>query len=255
MKKILLISFNILLGFGLAALPGGVFAQQVMSVSAQDFMFSPQTMTVPVGTTVVWTNMGMMQHTVTSDNGLFDSGPLNPGATFMFTFSTPGSYPYYCRFHGGPGGTGMSGMIMVTGSGVPTNQAPVNVYNLPMNMNMYSPFPNIGSISSYPDPNINSFVPFPTSPQPFYPTSYSTPPNYSTTYAPQTYMPSYSQSAYAPTTYYSPNYLSNQYPMNYQSAYSTTYPQGYSTAYPPPPCIRRPVYGASFMSMPPFGYW
>jgi plastocyanin len=36
------------------------------------------------------------------------------GQTFSMTFKTPGSYPYYCRVHGGPGGRGMSGTVTVS---------------------------------------------------------------------------------------------------------------------------------------------
>jgi plastocyanin len=46
------------------------------------------------------------------DDGLFD-GNLPSGADFQFTFDKPGTYPYYCKPHGGPGGQGMSGVITV----------------------------------------------------------------------------------------------------------------------------------------------
>ena len=84
-----------------------------MSVAAVDSAFEPAEVTVPAGTTVVWTNEGQLPHTVTADDEMFDSGTLDPGATFEFTFDTPGEYPYYCRFHGGPGGVGMAGTIIV----------------------------------------------------------------------------------------------------------------------------------------------
>ena len=70
-------------------------------------------MTVAPGTTVVWTNGDATGHTVTADNGAFDSGNLDQGATFKFTFNQPGAYAYYCRYHGGPGGQGMSGQVIV----------------------------------------------------------------------------------------------------------------------------------------------
>lgn len=87
---------------------------QNTTVTISDNFFSPNIMTVAAGTTIKWTNMGRMMHTVTSDNNLFSSGTLNPGSSFSQTFSTPGTYRYYCRFHGAPGGVGMSGMIVVT---------------------------------------------------------------------------------------------------------------------------------------------
>src|SRR6266404_8478370 len=78
------------------------------SVSMYDNYFAPSPITVSAGTTVTWTNRGSMQHTVTSDNGLFSSGAINPGSSFSITFNSPGTYRYYCQFHGGPGGQGMS---------------------------------------------------------------------------------------------------------------------------------------------------
>ena len=51
---------------------------------------------------------------VTADDGSFDSGLFGQGETFSHTFSTPGTYPYYCIPHGGPGGAGMAGVVVVT---------------------------------------------------------------------------------------------------------------------------------------------
>jgi plastocyanin len=60
--------------------------------------FDPQTVTVTAGDTVTWTN-GQGRHTVTSDGGAFDSGPLAEGQTFSFQFTTPGTYPYRDRLN------------------------------------------------------------------------------------------------------------------------------------------------------------
>lgn len=68
-------------------------------VSVVDFAFEPGTIEVPAGTEVVWTNNGERPHTVTADDGLFDSGRLDPGEQFAFTFDTPGAYAYHCGFH------------------------------------------------------------------------------------------------------------------------------------------------------------
>jgi plastocyanin len=94
------------------AMPSLSYAQQV-SVDIMDNSFSPKEISVVPGTTVFWTNHGSAQHTVTLDNGAFDSGAIQPGMQVSFTFSTAGTYKYYCRFHGGPGGQGMSGVINV----------------------------------------------------------------------------------------------------------------------------------------------
>ncbi len=57
----------------------------------------PPTITVPVGTTVVWSNLDRATHTVTSVQDLFDSGGLYP---FSYTFTEPGVYSYGCFIHG-----------------------------------------------------------------------------------------------------------------------------------------------------------
>ncbi len=49
----------------------------------------------------------------------FVSPTLGPGATYTNPFATAKSVPYYCRFHGGPGGSGMSGVITVGAAGTP----------------------------------------------------------------------------------------------------------------------------------------
>src|SRR2546427_588419 len=72
--------------------------------------FSPANLTVKVGKTVTWVNKDTVTHTVTSDgSSLFDSGFMPTGATFQFTFTTAGTYPYYCTVH-----PFMKGTIVVT---------------------------------------------------------------------------------------------------------------------------------------------
>jgi plastocyanin len=68
-------------------------------VSIVDFVFQPQTVTINVGDQVTWTNGGPSGHTATSDTGVWDSGLLNVGQTFSFTFNTAGSFPYHCTIH------------------------------------------------------------------------------------------------------------------------------------------------------------
>ena len=75
------------------------------AVEIKDYAFTPPTLTVPAGTTVTWTNNDTVPHTATAQDGSFDSGNLNPGQSFAFTFSTPGSYPYVCQYHAGMQGT------------------------------------------------------------------------------------------------------------------------------------------------------
>jgi len=74
-------------------------AQDDMTVSIQDFSFSPAQMTVAPGTTVTWTNKGPSPHTTTADDGTWDSGKLQQGEDFSFTLDKPGTYTYHCSIH------------------------------------------------------------------------------------------------------------------------------------------------------------
>lgn len=85
------------------------------SVRAIDDEFVPATLGIDPGETVTWRNDGEHVHTVTSDDGLFDSGVFESAATFSFTFAEPGTYPYFCQVHGARGGVGMAGTIVVGG--------------------------------------------------------------------------------------------------------------------------------------------
>lgn len=85
-----------------------------LEIDAVDSAFEPREAEVSVGTTVVWTNVGAIAHTVTADDGSFDSGNMDSGDTFEYTFEEPGTYPYYCVYHGDTGGVGMAGVITVT---------------------------------------------------------------------------------------------------------------------------------------------
>jgi predicted lipoprotein with Yx(FWY)xxD motif/plastocyanin len=84
------------------------------AVTISNFAFDPKVLTVKVGATVTWTNLDGAPHKVVADNGEFTSDALQQGDTFSFTFTKAGTYPYYCAFHGGKGGQGMSGQVVVT---------------------------------------------------------------------------------------------------------------------------------------------
>jgi plastocyanin/glucose/arabinose dehydrogenase len=83
------------------------------SVEMRNVAFNPPSLQVKVGTKVTWTNRDDVEHTTTSDTGVWDSGLLPNGSSFSFTFAQAGTFPYYCRPHGGAGGKGMSGAITV----------------------------------------------------------------------------------------------------------------------------------------------
>ncbi|HLZ31342.1 MAG TPA: cupredoxin domain-containing protein [Chloroflexota bacterium] len=90
-------------------------AQAPSTIAIQDNQFNPAQVTTSSGATLIWSNAGGDQHTVTADDGSFDSGPLNPGDAFTLPAPAPGTYPYYCQIHGGPGGQGMAGTLVVGG--------------------------------------------------------------------------------------------------------------------------------------------
>jgi len=69
------------------------------TVKIDNFVFGPQTLTVPVGTTVTWTNSDDIPHTSVSTDGVFKSKVLDTDEKFSYTFSKAGTYPYYCTMH------------------------------------------------------------------------------------------------------------------------------------------------------------
>src|SRR5918992_2231939 len=73
--------------------------------------FSPNPVEVKVGETVTWINDDSGRHTVTSKDGIFDSGMMGKGQSFSFTFDKAGEYPYSCSPH-----PSMVGTVVVTES-------------------------------------------------------------------------------------------------------------------------------------------
>jgi plastocyanin len=73
--------------------------QSSVSIGIQDFAYNPATITVPVGTTILWTNKDVAPHTVTGRNGAFNSGTLEQNQTFAFTFNSAGTFDYFCAIH------------------------------------------------------------------------------------------------------------------------------------------------------------
>jgi plastocyanin len=67
--------------------------------------YAPNPVTVPVGSTLTWTNNDTTAHTSSADGGAWDSGPIDPGRTFTMTFSSAGTFRYHCNIHPGMVGT------------------------------------------------------------------------------------------------------------------------------------------------------
>ncbi|MBV8172562.1 MAG: cupredoxin family copper-binding protein [Candidatus Eremiobacteraeota bacterium] len=79
-------------------------------VSIDNYAFKAPQVTIPGGEAVVWTNKDDDPHTVTADDGSFDSKGLAQGDTFRHVFSKPGTYPYHCSAH-----PYMKGTVIVQG--------------------------------------------------------------------------------------------------------------------------------------------
>jgi plastocyanin len=86
------------------AISGPTMTVTITTDSSGKYAFSPATLTIPAGTTVIWKNTTAAPHTVTSDDGkTFDSGINTPisaqSGTFSFKFTTAGKFTYHCQFH------------------------------------------------------------------------------------------------------------------------------------------------------------
>jgi plastocyanin len=82
------------------ALPGSTTIAIVAGASTlSTTAYSPNPITVPVGTTVSWLNNDSTTHTAVANGGAFTSPNLDPGRRFNFTFTTAGSFPYRCTIH------------------------------------------------------------------------------------------------------------------------------------------------------------
>jgi plastocyanin len=80
-----------------------------------DSAFHPPSITIDVGDTVTWSAGGGPIHNIRADDNSF-STPGGSTFTFSHTFTTVGTFGYYCTIHGSPGG-GMSGTVIVGGGG------------------------------------------------------------------------------------------------------------------------------------------
>ena len=84
----------------------------------EDSYFEPTDSLVEPGTTLMWVNHGQEQHTVTADDGQFDSGVLNPGDPFLTTVEGSGTLTYHCTLH--PEMTGSITVALSASEEVPT---------------------------------------------------------------------------------------------------------------------------------------
>ena len=74
-------------------------ATAINAATIKSFSFQPDVLKVKVGAKTTWTNDDAVAHTVTADTNSFASGNLQPGGSFSFTFTRPGTYAYHCSIH------------------------------------------------------------------------------------------------------------------------------------------------------------
>jgi plastocyanin len=79
------------------AMPAG--SQDPAQIVIKDFMFTPVSLTVKAGSTVVWVNKDEEPHTVISDTGLFRSGAVDTNDTYTLKFDKAGTYRFSCSIH------------------------------------------------------------------------------------------------------------------------------------------------------------
>ena len=104
-----IIAAGLLCGASLANAGSSPASPPITKVAIADYAFKPATLTVPAGTQVQWTNSDDDPHTVTADDGAFDSHGLGQGDTYKHVFAKPGRYPYHCSAH-----PFMKGVVIVT---------------------------------------------------------------------------------------------------------------------------------------------
>ena len=73
--------------------------------------FTPARIEIEAGTTVTWKNNDPLAHSVTAADRSFDSGLIQPGATWSYTFTKPGTYDFSCTPH-----PFMKGVVVVKGA-------------------------------------------------------------------------------------------------------------------------------------------
>ena len=96
------------------------------TVNIHDRTFDPAAINVAPGTTVTWTNSDTEAHTVTADDGLFDSGVLEPGQSYSTWLGGAGTVTYHCEIHPDMKGSVVVGEATSGGEAPPASSPPPN---------------------------------------------------------------------------------------------------------------------------------
>ena len=91
--------------------PGPALAAGTVTIS--NFQFTPKIVRIKASGSVTW-QVKEGTHTVNADDGSFGSSALSAGQEFSHEFTKPGTYRYYCSFHGSKGGHDMAGAVIVS---------------------------------------------------------------------------------------------------------------------------------------------
>ena len=83
----------------LASAMAGAATPQGVTIKMTQQAFVPDKSTVAAGTLVTWTNNDSVPHSVTANDGKFDSGAILPGKTYQWTAPDAGTIAYHCIFH------------------------------------------------------------------------------------------------------------------------------------------------------------
>ncbi|MDR3608390.1 MAG: hypothetical protein P4M08_13555 [Oligoflexia bacterium] len=128
-----------------------VIPPNAVGLGAAAFGINP--LYVNLGTTIIWVNQDSVAHTVTANDGSFDSGPINPGQYFAHSFNSAGTFPYYDSIYGSQS---MSGSVVISPTATASLPYAVPTYGSNCPTPAY-PYPN------FPYPYI---PPYPPGPRP-----------------------------------------------------------------------------------------
>lgn len=93
-----------------ATAAGAAAAGPVISAVIRQMAFARNRLEIDAGTTITWKNEDALVHTVTAADGRFDSGLIQPGGTWSYTFEMPGTFNFLCTPH-----PFMTGVVVVRG--------------------------------------------------------------------------------------------------------------------------------------------
>jgi plastocyanin len=116
-----------------------------------DFAFSPASVTASVGDTITWTNADAAPHTATADDGSFDTGTLDRGASGSHTFTAAGTFAYVCAIH-----PSMRGTVTVSDDAAPAPADPPDASPAPGSAAPATPAATPAPAATLPDTGLDA---------------------------------------------------------------------------------------------------